>query len=75
MPQLAGQKKLENEYEDLDMISKVNTVNMVGMMEAIKENLRLHYGYKRASLGYVISKTICPRSVVFTHDMQLLTVK
>ena len=37
---LAGQKKLNYEYKDIDVMPKINKSNMAGMMEAIKEYLR-----------------------------------
>ena len=37
---LAGQKKLKHEYKDPDMLPKINTSDMAGMMESIKEYFR-----------------------------------
>ena len=37
---LAGQKKLKDEYKDIDMMPKINKSDMAGTMEAIKEYLR-----------------------------------
>ena len=39
---LAAQKELKDEYKDPDMLPKINKSDMAGMMEAIKEYLRLH---------------------------------
>ena len=40
------------------MLPKVKKANMAGMMEAIKEYLRLCHRVKRATLTYVIRKKI-----------------
>ena len=37
---LAGQKRLEDEYKDLDVLPKDSKADMVRMMEAIEEYLR-----------------------------------
>ena len=37
---LAGQKKINREYKDPDVLPKVNKSDMAGTMEAIKEYLR-----------------------------------
>ena len=47
---LADQKKLKDEYRDPDLLPKINISDMEGMMESIKEYLRLHHGVLRASL-------------------------
>ena len=44
------EKRLEDEYKDPDVLSKVNKADMAGMMESIKEYLRSHHGVMRASL-------------------------
>ena len=55
---MTGQKKLEDEYKDPNMLQKINKSNMVGMMEAIKEYLRSCQGIVRAPLAYVIRKML-----------------
>ena len=55
---LAWQKRLQDEYDDPDMLPKVNKANMAGMMKAIIEYLRSHHGVLRKPLAYVIRKTI-----------------
>ena len=55
---LAGQKRLEDDYKDPDMLPKVNTADMAGTMEAIKKYLRSHYGVIRVPVAYVIRKSI-----------------
>ena len=55
---LAGQKKLEDEYKDSDVLPKMNKSDMAGTMEFIKEYLRSHCGVIKAPLAYVIRKTI-----------------
>ena len=55
---LAGQKKLEDECKDPDMLPKINKFDMAEMMESIEEYLRSHCGVVRESLAYIISKTI-----------------
>ena len=53
-----GQKRLEDEYKDPDMLPKVNKADMTGMMDSIKEYLRSCCGVMKAHLAYVIKKTI-----------------
>ena len=55
---LLGQKRLDDEYNYLDMLFKVNKADMAGMMKSIKEYLRSSHGVVRASLAYIIRKTI-----------------
>ena len=55
---LAGQKKLKDKYNDPDMLPKINTSDMAGTMGAIKEYLRSCHGVVRATLAYIIRKTI-----------------
>ena len=45
--QLAGHKKLEDEYVDPNMLPKINKSDIAGMMEAMEKHPRLHcaYGY------------------------------
>ena len=52
----AEQSKLENENKDSDMMNKINGADMVGREEAIKEYHKLHHGFKKASLIYIIRK-------------------
>ena len=47
---LAGQKKLEDEYMDPNMLPRINKSDMAGMMESIKEYLRAHRGIIKAHL-------------------------
>ena len=58
MHQLAGYKKLKDEYKDPDVLPKVNKADMAGTMESIKEYLRSYCGIIRATLAYIIRKTI-----------------
>ena len=53
---MTGQKKLKDEYKDLDMLPKINKSDMVGMMEAIEEYRRLHHEVIRAPFSYIIRK-------------------
>ena len=55
---LAGQKRLEDEYKDPDVLPKVNKADRAGTIESIKEYLRSCHGVIRAPLAYVIRKTI-----------------
>ena len=55
---LAEQNRLEDNYKDLDMITKVNKADMASMVDVIKEYLRLHHGVMRTHLAQVIRKTI-----------------
>ena len=55
---MTGQKKLEDEYKDPNVMPKINKSDIAGMMEAIKEYLRLHCGVVRLPFVYVIWKTI-----------------
>ena len=61
---LAGQKRLEGEYKDMDMLPKINKSDMARMMEATEEYLRSCQGVMRAPLAYIIRKTI----LVQTYD-------
>ena len=53
---LTGQKKLEDECKDPNMLPKINKSDMAGTMEAIKEYLRSCFSVVRAPLAYVIRK-------------------
>ena len=55
---LAGQKTLEDEYKDPDVLPKINKSDMAGTIESIEEYLRSHHGVIRAPLAYIIKKTI-----------------
>ena len=55
---LAGQKRLKDEYKDLDMLPKVKMVDVAGMIESSEEYLRSCHGIIRALLPYVIRKII-----------------
>ena len=59
VPLMIGQKKLkDSEYKDPNVLPKINKLDMAGMIEAFKENLRLHHGVVWAPLAYVIWKII-----------------
>ena len=55
---LAGQKRLKDEYKDLDVLPKVNKSDMARTIESIKEYLESHYGVVRVPLASIIRKTI-----------------
>ena len=55
---LAGQKRLEDEFKEPNILPKFNKTDMVGTMETIKDYLRSHHGVMRAPLANVIRKTI-----------------
>ena len=55
---LAGQKKLKDEYKDLNVLPKINKSDIEGMMESIEEYLRSCHGIVRAPLAYVIMKYV-----------------
>ena len=55
---LTGQKKLEEEHKDPDVLPKINKSDMAGTMESINEYLRSHCGVVKAPLAYVIKKSI-----------------
>ena len=59
---MTGQKKLDYEYKDPDMLPKINKSDMAGMMEAIKEYLRSCHDGIWAPLAYVIWMTITVQS-------------
>ena len=50
---LARQKRLKDECNNPNMLSKVNKFNMEGTMEAIKEYLRLCHGVIKAPLACI----------------------
>ena len=51
---LAGQMELDVVYKDPYVLPKKDKNNMVGMIEAIKEYLRLHCYVMRAPISYLI---------------------
>ena len=55
---LAGQKMLEDEYKDHNVLCKVNKANMARRIEAIKEYQTSHCGVMRVPLAYIIRKTM-----------------
>ena len=55
---LAGQKRLREEYKDPDVLPKVNKCEMEGIMESIKVYLRSCCCVIRATLAYIIRKTL-----------------
>ena len=55
---LVGQKKLEAEYKDPDVLTRINKSDMAGMMESIKEYLRSCHGVIKRPLAYIIRKAI-----------------
>ena len=61
---LAGQKKLEDEYKDSNMLPKINKSDMAETMESIEEYLRSCHGIVKAPLACVKRKTI----TVQIHD-------
>ena len=75
---LAGEKKLEDKYKDPDVLPKINTYDMAGMMDAIKEYLRSCCGVIRAPLAYIIRKTILVQTYgeypkYATHDNEIIS--
>ena len=72
---LTGQKRLEDEYRDPDVLPRINKSDKAGMMESIKEYLRLSCGVMGAPLSHVIRKTIIVRPTVTTLSMQLLMTR
>ena len=52
----AGQKRLKDEYNDSDVLPKVNKADMAGIMESIEEYLRSHCNVMRAPLACIIRK-------------------
>ena len=65
MSLMTGQKKLKDEYKDLNMLPKINKSDMAGTIETIKEYLRSCCGVTGAPLAYIIRKTI---TVQTYHD-------
>ena len=55
---LAGQKRLEDEYKDPDVLPRINEYSMAGTIEAIEEYLRSCFGVTRAPLAYVIRRNV-----------------
>ena len=55
---LVGQKRLEDDYKDPDILPKVNKTDMEGRMEAIEEYLKSCHGVARAPVAYIIWKII-----------------
>ena len=55
---LVGQKKLEDEYKDTNVLPKINKSDMAETMGSIKEYLRSHRGVIWAPLTYIIKKFI-----------------
>ena len=53
-----GQTKLNNEYKDPDVLSKINKSDLAGTMESIKEYLSSCLGVIQAPLSFAIRKTI-----------------
>ena len=51
---LVGQKNLQDEYKDPDVLPKTNKSDMAGMMQSMKEYLRAHCGVVKAPLAYAI---------------------
>ena len=75
---MAGQKKLQHEYKDPNVLPKINKSDMAGMVEAIQEYLRLHGDVVRAPLAYVIRKTITVQTygdypMYVTPDDEMIT--
>ena len=55
---LEGQKRLKDEENKTDMLSKFNKADMAGTMVFIEKYLRSCHGVVRAPLAYIIRKTI-----------------
>ena len=55
---LVGQKKLEDDYKDPDVLQKINKSDTAGTMKSIKEYLRACCGIIKAHLTYLIKRTI-----------------
>ena len=55
---VVGQKKCKDEYEDPNMLPKINKSDMAGMIKSIGEYLRLCHGVVKDPLAYVIRKMI-----------------
>ena len=55
---MTDQKKLKDKFKDTSVLPMINKSDMAGIMEAIKEYLRLHHGVVRAPLAYIMRKTI-----------------
>ena len=75
---LAGQKRLEDEYNNLGMLPKANKINVAETIESIKEYFRSHYGVIRAPHAYIIRKSITgqvfgdyPKYI--THDNDIIS--
>ena len=51
---LAGQKRLEDKYRDLEMLPKVKKADMAGTMGTIKDYMRLCHGVLRSPLAYIL---------------------
>ena len=49
---------LEDDYNNPDMLPRINKSDMEGTIESIKEYLKSHHGVIKAPLAYVIRKTI-----------------
>ena len=73
---LVGQEKLKDEYEEFNVLWKINKSDMAGMIESIKEYLRACCGIFKAPLAYIIRKTIIVQTfLVINPCMQLLIIK
>ena len=55
---MIGQKKLKDKYKDPNVLPKMNKSDMAGMMEAIKEYIRLCHGIAPSPLANAMWKTI-----------------
>ena len=55
---LAGQKRLEDDYKDPDVLPRINKSDMAGTKEAIEKYPRSCHGVLRAPLAYVIRKYV-----------------
>ena len=70
-----GQKKIEHEYKNPDMLPKVNDAIMVGTIKANEELLRSYFDIKRATLAYIIRKNIVIATYNCYHSIQLQRMK
>ena len=55
---IGGEKRLEDDYKDPNMLPKVNKTNLAEKIKIIKENLRSHHSVTREPLAYIIRKAI-----------------
>ena len=71
--ELAGQKKLKDEFKDPSIFPEVNETGMAGSMEAIKQYLRLCHGAKKALLVNIVKKKVVVHPFATVVDASLTT--